>query len=139
MRVHKVLKTEPIGSALSERVANPRNDGGSIKDRSLAQTLALLFGIAFLGVGILGFIPGITTNLGDIELAGRDSPAELVLFLYGLFIDQDSDANFVSINTADNWLHLVLGAGLLGGWFISKGAGEGTTDRRATTPTPPAA
>ena len=148
-----------------------------MKDRSLAQTLALLFGIAFLGAGILGFIPGITTNLGDIKFAGHDSPAELlgiflvsilhnivhlllgvaglalsrthagalsfllwggviylVLFLYGLFIDQDSDANFVAINTADNWLRLVLGGGLLGGWFVSKGAGEGATDRRATTP-----
>jgi hypothetical protein len=153
-----------------------------MKDRSLAQTLALLFGIAFLGAGILGFIPGITTNLGDIKFAGSDSPAELlgifqvsilhnivhllfgvaglalsrthqgslsfllwggviylVLFLYGLFIDQDSDANFVAINTADNWLHLVLGAGLLGGWFISKGASEGATSRPSTTPTPPAA
>jgi hypothetical protein len=153
-----------------------------MKDRSLAQTLALIFGIAFLGAGILGFIPGITTNLGDIKFAGNDSPAELLgifqvsilhnivhllfgvaglalsrthagalsfllwggviylaLFLYGLFIDQDSDANFVSINTADNWLHLVLGAGLLGGWFVSKGAREGATDRPATTSTPPAA
>ena len=142
-----------------------------MKDRSLAQTLALLFGIAFLGAGILGFIPGITTNLGDIEFAGNDSPAELlgifqvsilhnivhllfgvvlalsrthagslsfllwggviylVLFLYGLFIDKDSDGNFVPVNTADNWLHLLLGAGLLGGWFISKGAREGATDR----------
>jgi Domain of unknown function (DUF4383) len=153
-----------------------------MRDRSLAQTLALLFGIAFLGVGILGFIPGITTNIGDIKFAGNDSPAELlgifqvsilhnivhllfgvagvalsrtfsgslsfmlwggviylVLFLYGLFVDQDSDGNFVAINTADNWLHLVFGAGLLGGWFTSKGAGEGATDRRATTPTSPAA
>ena len=41
---------------------------------------------------------------------------------------------FVAINTADNWLHLVLGGGLLGGWFVSKGAAEGATDRRATTP-----
>jgi hypothetical protein len=153
-----------------------------MKDRSLAQTFALLFGIAFLGAGILGFIPGITTNLGDIEFAGNDSPAELLglfqvsilhnivhvlfgvaglalarthagslafllwggviylmLFLYGLFIDTDSDGNFVPVNTADNWLHLLLGAGLLGGWFISKGAREGAPDRPATTPTPPAA
>ena len=62
-----------------------------------------------------------------------------MLFLYGLFIDKDSDGNFVPVNTADNWLHLLLGAGLLGGWFISKGAREGATDRPTTTPTPPAA
>ena len=45
-----------------------------MRDRSLAQTLALLFGIAFLGAGILGFIPGITQDLGDIEFAGNASP-----------------------------------------------------------------
>jgi hypothetical protein len=49
-----------------------------MNNRSLAQTLALVFGVAFLGVGVLGFIPGITTNLGDIDFAGKDSPAELL-------------------------------------------------------------
>jgi hypothetical protein len=151
-----------------------------MRDRSLAQTLALVFGIAFLGVGVLGFIPGITTNLGDIKFAGNDSPAELlgifqvsilhnivhllfgiagiamsrawdsartyllgagaiylVLFVYGLFVGDTSDANFVPVNDADNWLHLLLGVGLLGSWFASKSADEPDRDRSATaTPTP---
>jgi len=141
-----------------------------MRDRSLAQTLALVFGLAFLGAGILGFIPGITTNLGDIKFAGNDSPSELlgifqvsilhnivhllfgiagiamartwdtartyllgagviylVLFVYGLFVGNDADANFVPINNADDFLHLVLGIALLGGWFISK---EADTTRR---------
>ncbi|QNE79024.1 DUF4383 domain-containing protein [Streptomyces finlayi] len=33
----------------------------------------------------------------------------LALWVYGLVIDQDSGANFVPLNNADNWLHLVLG------------------------------
>ena len=37
----------------------------------------------------------------------------LVLWLYGLFIDHDSSANFVPVNSADNWLHLVLGLGMI--------------------------
>ncbi|XVQ06475.1 DUF4383 domain-containing protein [Spirillospora sp. CA-255316] len=37
----------------------------------------------------------------------------LVLWLYGLLIDQHGTANFVPVNTADNWLHLVLGAGMI--------------------------
>ena len=49
--------------------------------RSLAQNLALAFGVAFLAVGVLGFIPGITTNVGDMQVAGNDSPSELL----GLF------------------------------------------------------
>jgi hypothetical protein len=38
----------------------------------------------------------------------------LVLFVYGLLIDHDSGANFVPLNTADNWLHLLLALGMLG-------------------------
>jgi hypothetical protein len=38
----------------------------------------------------------------------------LVLWLYGLLIDADSDANFVPLNDADNWLHLFLAAGMIG-------------------------
>ncbi|MBS7548940.1 DUF4383 domain-containing protein [Dietzia massiliensis] len=33
----------------------------------------------------------------------------LVLWIYGLVIGHDSPANFVPLNTADNWLHLGLG------------------------------
>jgi MFS-type transporter involved in bile tolerance (Atg22 family) len=38
----------------------------------------------------------------------------LVLWLYGLVIDQASAVNFVPINTADNWLHFVLGIAMVG-------------------------
>ena len=37
-----------------------------------------------------------------------------VLWLYGLLIDHGSDANFVPVNSADNWLHLVLAIGMIG-------------------------
>jgi hypothetical protein len=63
--------------------------------RSLAQTLALLFGVAFLGAGVLGFIPGITTNLGDIDFAGKDSPSELL----GIF----------QVSILHNIVHLLFG------------------------------
>jgi hypothetical protein len=32
-----------------------------------------------------------------------------VIWLYGLLIDQVSAANFIPVNTADNWLHAILG------------------------------
>lgn len=135
-----------------------------MQDRTLAQTLALVFGIAFLGAGILGFIPGITTNYGDMTFAGSESGAELlgifqvsvlhnvvhllfgvaglvlartvdgaktyllgsgviyiVLFVYGLLVSAGSDANFVPANNADDFLHLALGIGLLGSWYVSRG------------------
>jgi hypothetical protein len=37
----------------------------------------------------------------------------LVLWVYGLLIDHDDDANFVPLNDADNWLHLGLGVGMV--------------------------
>jgi threonine/homoserine/homoserine lactone efflux protein len=38
----------------------------------------------------------------------------LIFWLYGLLIGHDSSANFVPVNNADNWLHLVLGLGMIG-------------------------
>ena len=38
----------------------------------------------------------------------------LVLWVYGLIVGNDDTANFVPMNTADDWLHLVLGLGMIG-------------------------
>ncbi|TLM81047.1 DUF4383 domain-containing protein [Pseudarthrobacter sp. NamE2] len=55
----------------------------------------------------------------------------LVLWLYGLLIGPDTAANFVPVNMADNWLHFILGVGMLGlGLALSRGtarAGRPTT------------
>jgi Domain of unknown function (DUF4383) len=68
-------------------------------NRSLAQTLAIVFGIAFLAAGILGFIPGITTDYGDMSFAGNDSRSELL----GLF----------QVSVLHNLVHILFGvAGL---------------------------
>ena len=146
------------------------------RERTLAQTLALVFGLAFLGAGILGFIPGITTNYDDMGFAGNDSEAELLgifqvsilhnlvhllfgiaglamartwesarnyllwsgiiyvlLFIYGLFVGNDDDANFVPINNADDLLHAVLALGLLGGWAATNRERDRDRARTATT------
>jgi hypothetical protein len=38
----------------------------------------MLVGLVFLLVGILGFIPGITTNYDDLKFAGHNSDAQLL-------------------------------------------------------------
>nr|GLK36292.1 hypothetical protein GCM10017611_31490 [Rhodococcus wratislaviensis] len=38
---------------------------------------------------------------------------DLVLWIYGLLIDQNGDVNFVPVNSADNWLHFVLGVAMV--------------------------
>lgn len=123
---------------------------------SPVQATAALVGTTFLLVGVLGFIPGITTPYDGLEGAGHESHAELlglfqvsvlhnvvhllfgvagmvlartpgsarayllgggavylVLWLYGLVVDDRSQANFVPLNTADDWLHFVLGVGMI--------------------------
>jgi hypothetical protein len=129
----------------------------AMRSSNLLRRAAAVVGAVFVLVGILGFIPGITTNYGAMTFAGHESGAMLlgifevsilhnlvhllfgivglilartaagargfligggavylVLWLYGMFIDQNSAANFVPVNTADNWLHLLLGVGMIG-------------------------
>jgi Domain of unknown function (DUF4383) len=140
---------------------------------SAVQTAALVVGIVFIVIGILGFIPGVTTNIETLMFAGHESGAlllgvfqvsilhnivhllygiagvalartfsgarnyliwggavYLVLWLYGLFVVLDSPANFVPLNDADDWLHLVLGLGM-----IALGLALGRRDRVRTSDT----
>lgn len=70
-----------------------------MSDRSQLQTAAMLTGAVFLLVGILGFIPGITTSYGDMAFAGDGSEAELL----GIF----------QVSILHNIVHLAFGvAGL---------------------------
>jgi hypothetical protein len=125
--------------------------------RTPLQLVTLAVSAVFLVVGVLGFIPGITTSYSELQFAGHESEAQLlglfqvsilhnivhllfaavgfamartatasrayligggivylVLWLYGLLIGHESAANFVPLDTADNWLHLGLGVGMAG-------------------------
>lgn len=140
----------------------------------LARLLATATGAVFLLVGVLGFVPGITTNYSEMEFAGHHSGAELlgifqvsilhnivhllfgvaglvmarrattavayllgggviylVLWIYGLVVNHEGEANFVPLNSADNWLHLILGVamiamGLVGQRALRGGVGSQT-------------
>lgn len=127
----------------------------SITATRIQQGAAVVAGI-FLLVGILGFVPGVTTNYDDMTFAGHHSGAQLLgifavsvlhnlvhlafgvagfllartwngarayligggaiyllLTVYGLLVDRHDQANFVPLDKADNWLHLVLGLGMI--------------------------
>ncbi|SEH66554.1 protein of unknown function [Mycolicibacterium rutilum] len=139
-----MVSSQPSGPTAVTRYGSP------------VQKAALAVSAVFLLVGVLGFIPGITTNYDTMTFASHHSEAlllglfnvsilhnivhllfgvaglllartfsgarayligggavYLVLWLYGLVIDHDSAANFVPLNTADNWLHLFLGLGMI--------------------------
>ena len=134
-----------------------------MKARTPVQSLAALVGAVFLLVGILGFVPGITTHYGDLSFAGHGSGAKLlgifqvsilhniVHLLYGVvglvlaktangartflvgggavylvlwLIGLVGAGDWIPVNTADNWLHFGLGAGMIALGLV---ASRGTT------------
>jgi len=140
------------------------------------QKAALAVGIVFLLVGLLGFIPGVTSNFDEMMFASHESGALLlgvfqvsvlhnlvhllfgvvgvalartasasrnfliwggaiyiVLWIYGLVVQADSPANFVPLNDADDWLHLVLGIVMIALGFL---VGRDTQARRSSTRSP---
>jgi hypothetical protein len=125
--------------------------------------VALLVSVTFVLVGIIGFIPGLTTNLYDgLEFADDDGDAEilglfdtsilhnLVHLLFGLvglalartwsgaktfligggiiyillwLLGLIGGADWIPSNTADDWLHFVLGVAMIGlGFVTTRGA-----------------
>ncbi|MFJ5860205.1 DUF4383 domain-containing protein [Pseudarthrobacter sp. NPDC092439] len=137
---------------------------GAGHHRTSLELTALAAGAVFALVGVLGFIPGVTTSYSEMAFAGPDSGAMLfgvfqvsilhnivhllfgaaglvmgrtaiqskyyligggalylVIALYGLLIDQASSVNFIPVNAADNWLHVVLAVVMLGlGIFLGR-------------------
>lgn len=132
------------------------NNATGDRTRTNIQKAATAVGAVFLLVGVLGFIPGVTSQYDQMSFAGHDSEAlllgvfqvsvlhnivhllfgaaglamartisgarnyliyggvvYLILWIYGIIIDHDSAANFVPVNDADNWLHLLLGIGMI--------------------------
>ncbi|WP_375499100.1 DUF4383 domain-containing protein [uncultured Jatrophihabitans sp.] len=123
------------------------------------QAITLGTAAVFMVVGILGFLPGVTSDLSfhnGPRFSGHHSHAMLfgvfmvsvlhnfvhlgyaalgavssffaqtvrvyfiaggviylVVWLYGLIVREDSSANFLPVNTADNWLHFGLGVGMI--------------------------
>ncbi|GLZ32039.1 membrane protein [Lentzea sp. NBRC 105346] len=84
--------------------------------------VSVLHNLVHVAFGVAGLLMSGTARQAAIYLVGGGA-IYLVLWLYGIAIDHDSAANFVPVNTADNWLHLGLGAGMVTLGLVSRRAG----------------
>ncbi|QCQ93877.1 DUF4383 domain-containing protein [Rhodococcus sp. SGAir0479] len=124
--------------------------------RTTTQLATTVIALILLVIGVLGFVPGATTDVDDIAWAGPGTGARLVgwvdvsvlhnvahiataivglamsrtlaaaemfllgsgalgvlLGVYGLVIDTDTASNFMPVDYAASWLHLVAGVTLV--------------------------
>ena len=137
-----------------------------MRDRTPVQKLAALVGVVFLLVGILGFVPGITSHYSDLSFAGHKSGAKLlgifqtsilhnivhlafgvgilmaktpegarrfligggIVYLAVWVVGAVGGLDWLPVNTADNWLHVALGAGMV---LVGLVAGRASNTRPA--------
>jgi predicted transporter len=74
--------------------------------------VSVLHNIVHLLFGLVGVAMARSVQQARLYLIGGGA-IYLVLWLYGLVVGQDSSANFVPLNSADDWLHLILGLGMI--------------------------
>jgi hypothetical protein len=74
--------------------------------------VSVLHNIVHLLFGVAGLALSRTISCSRTFLVGGGA-IYLLLWLYGLIIDRDSDANFVPLDSADNWLHFGLGVAMI--------------------------
>jgi hypothetical protein len=80
-------------------MTNTSRSAGTTVGKHPVRTAAQIVGAVFLLVGVLGFIPGVTTNYDTMQFAGHESEAKLL----GLF----------QVSILHNLVHLAFGvAGL---------------------------
>ncbi|MFD0203320.1 MULTISPECIES: DUF4383 domain-containing protein [Saccharothrix] len=75
--------------------------------------VSILHNVVHLAFGIAG-LTLVRTVRGAYLYLVVGGVIYVVLWIYGLLIGMDSTANFVPLNTADNWLHLFLAIAMLG-------------------------
>ena len=94
--------------------------------------VSILHNIVHLLFGIAGVAAARTWSAARGYLIGGGA-IYLVLWLYGLVIDKESAANFVPVNSADDWLHFLLGVGMIAlGALLGRRRTDAVTGHDAT-------
>ncbi|MET3961601.1 hypothetical protein ABIE44_001535 [Marmoricola sp. OAE513] len=80
---------------MSRHLGNPTTADLTSHDPARIRTIATIVAATFLLVGVLGFIPGVTTDFDDLTFAGHHSGAQLL----GVF----------GVSVLHNLVHLAFG------------------------------
>lgn len=89
--------------------------------------VSMLLNIVQLVIGATGWAMS-RSEMGARRFLMGAGALYIILSIYGLSVGVDSAANFLSLNTPDNWTHMVLGVLMIAcGWMFSRHSVE---DRR---------
>lgn len=94
------------------RFAGPHEGAGTQPELLGLFHVSVLHNLVHLAFGLVGLALARTARGASAFLVGGGLVYALVL-VYGLFVDHGSDANFLPVNNADNWLHGALAAGMV--------------------------
>ena len=159
-----------LSSAGADDRAGVVSDPALPPGRALVQVVALLFGLSILLLGVLGFIPRVTTGWDEMRVAGDESQAQVlgvfqtsvlhnlihaIAGVVGIVAARKPDnarsflvgggivfvalwllgivggADWIPSDTADNWLHLGLGASMIAsGLLFTRGGAVSRRDRQ---------
>jgi Domain of unknown function (DUF4383) len=81
--------------------------------------VSILHNLVHVLLGIAGLALARTWEGAQTYLLGAGL-VYVALVVYGILVDQGSDANFVPLDTADDWLHGVVAVALLLSWYLSR-------------------
>ncbi|MBA3309184.1 MAG: DUF4383 domain-containing protein [Nocardioidaceae bacterium] len=85
--------------------------------------ISILHNIVHLLFGLVGSLMSRTTT-GTIGFLIGGGLVYILLWVYGIFVDMGGPANFVPLNSADNWLHLGLSVGMILLGLFARGISE---------------
>jgi len=97
--------------------------------------VSILHNIVHILFGVVGIAAARTWSSSRWYLIGG-GVVYLVLWIFGLVVDDSHDANFVPVNNADDWLHFGLGVGMIAlGLLLTRDRADRDLNRSTTTGT----
>jgi hypothetical protein len=89
--------------------------------------VSVLHNLIHLAFGVVGILVSRRSSYASALYLLLGGVVYAVVWIYGLAVGDGSDANFVPLNTADNWLHFLLAITMIGLGLVSMRRGRTVT------------